>query len=873
MELKPRFLIFLLGLFYVGLGIAFSQITPFNKGPDEGYHLEYITFIKEHGRLPINYQERATITRADFPPLYHLLVALISFNVNIDGAPYLKYYWDSFRYQAMDHHGEVGFINTEDYQWPYMGRFLVWQMGRWLSIGLSLATLMVVFLTLREILPNDRPMLPLFGTALLAFIPQYIFLSSSLNDDNLLGLLAALYFLMVVKIVKSPERWQPFIYLAILLGLSLTVKYTLIVMPLEIGLICWLIGQQKGWAWAGQRIALVASLTCLSSSWWFGWTIYFFNTVKQDGLFVGLISPLLAGGSDPTLNRLGGLLSGGQVGLRGIPAEAKLGTFSQWVQATALSFWGVGIGGQIPFYPYAYGVISLIILLAIVGLWQLWQLDKSTHVWLGLMSFHVGVCFILPLIRFGLSRRLGPTAQGRHILIPAATAVAVLLAWGLASAIPRRWQRVSFTAIIISFMIWTGAHLYSLAIYRIMPLPMRTFHQAADWPNKVKFGNNAELVSTELNPHPEQGTLQVNLAWHCLTYTNQSQLLSLALLNSQEEMVSYWIGYNGQGRLPSISWSPGEVIFDRIAMPLPNLPNGAYTLQIRLSDKPDFTTKPGFSIPLHLIQPSTFDFKFSMSDVRFSIETHPPNSKIVRYPSTISIVTDSPLTSTIELLDPNGQAWPPVQTRINGIEGLTGLNSANLVNPLIIVSFIIGPRWPSGDYRLKIVTPQRNEMVSPVLLTVENWWPRHFEVPKISVPQEANFANQLNFLGYDLPQKQVKAGQAFPLTMYWQARPDRAPQADFIQFNNLLDSTGTLRGGYDRKPLEYYNTLLWVPGEVVIDGYAVPVKADAPPGQYYLDVGYYLVVGESAVNLPLVLDGKASQVSSVTIGPIEVVNK
>ena len=93
----------------------------------------------------------------------------------------------------------------------------------------------------------------------------------------------------------------------------------------------------------------------------------------------------------------------------------------------------------------------------------------------------------------------------------------------------------------------------------------------------------------------------------------------------------------------------------------------------------------------------------------------------------------------------------------------------------------------------------------------------------------------------------------------------------FIQFNHLLDRAGNLRGGYDRQPLEYYSTLLWAPGEVVVDGFAVPVDADAPPGEYYLDVGYYITVGESAVNLPLVVNGEMTDTTSVTVGPIYVV--
>ena len=135
----------------------------------------------------------------------------------------------------------------------------------------------------------------------------------------------------------------------------------------------------------------------------------------------------------------------------------------------------------------------------------------------------------------------------------------------------------------------------------------------------------------------------------------------------------------------------------------------------------------------------------------------------------------------------------------------------------------------------------------------------------------ANFANQLKFLGYTLPQNRVKAGDAFPITLYWQAPSNMSPQANFIQFNHLLDSAGELHGGYDRRPLEYYSTLLWAPDEIIIDGYTVPVEADALPGDYYLDVGYYLTVGDSAVNLPLVVDGQMTDVYGVTIGPIEVI--
>ena len=881
----------IIAIIYLALAVTLSQVMHFSLALDEGYHLEYVTFIKQHGRLPINYEERTQITRADFPPLYQLLVALLSAKVNIDGPPYFKLFWDSFRYRAMDHHADkVWLIKTEDYQRPYLGRFLVWQIGRWLSIILSLATVMVVFLTLRETPLGRIPLAALAGAAFLAFIPRYIILGSSLNDDNLLGLLAALYFWMLVKAVNNPKRWWPFMGMGIFLGLSMTVKYTLIVIPLEVGLVCVLMAKNRGlgWAWAWKRIGVIGVIALLCSSWWFGWNFWFLNTVAEEGWLAGLVRPLLGGGHDTTLKRLGGLASGGQVGLTALPEDTNVGTFLQWMRSIFLSFWGVRLDDSIPLLPYAYLVIGLMLIIAAFGLWRLWQTEPSARKWLLLFVFHIGIFFILPLIRFNLTRRLSVAAQGRHILIPAATAIVALLVWGLIAAIPQRWQRPAFTVLIIGFMGWTGVHLSQYRTLPTTPLPLRTLPQAAEWlphPVNATFGDSVELVSYELDPQPARGLLGVNLAWRSLAHTNESYLLKLTLIDRAGKVVSHWLGYNGQGRLPTLSWDPGDSIFDRLALPLPDLPAGEYRVQVQLlSNAGPLPIKKGedgntlldailpladfsLDIPTHLSLQRRIWLPESSTEVAFDLwlaggpaEVQNPKSEIenpkYRYPATISVIT-SRHDLTLALLDPTDQVWPATHSEAN------------------IHTFVIGPRWPSGRYRLRMTLEQNGEVVGQAttepLLTVENWWERRFEPPEdIAVPVEANFANQLKFLGYTLPQNQVKAGEAFPITLYWQALPDRSPQADFTQFNHLLDSTGALRGGYDRRPLEYYSTLLWAPGEVIVDGYAVPVDADAPPGEYFLDVGYYLTVGESAVHLPLIVDGKMIEKTSITVGPIEI---
>ncbi len=682
----------------------------------------------------------------------------------------------------------------------------------------------------------------------------------------MMAALTTLYLWMLILVVKRPERWWPYIVLGLALGVSITVKYTPMILPLEVVVVLAALAWYKklGWWWAVKRIALVGGLALLASSWWFGWNFWYLNEVEEYGWLVGLLRPVFTGGPDVTLARLGYYFSGGQIGLSKLPTDGReIGTLTEWVIEMLLSFWGVSMHQVFAWSPWSFMAVGLMVVSAGVGLVQVWRRDTSARRWVLLLTFHIAVFYILPLLRFYLSRRIGETAQGRHILIPAVAAVVILLVWGLATVVPSRWQCWVFPVIVAGFMAWTGAHLYRLVKFLAVPVPMRTVAQAAEWlPHLVdaQMGDYVALTGYDFDPQPDAGLLGVNLSWRALGHTNESYLLAINIFDSTGQTVSHWLGYNGEGRLPTLAWDAGDVIFDRLVLPVPGLLAGDYTVQIQLlRARNGQPIAEGVSLPLTLLNPAdspevaTYalgdELTYSLWRARGPVQEPMP---VYRYPATIAIWSESAL--PITLLDPVGNSWLPARSEANSH------------------TFVIGPRWPNGAYRVQAESESGVRMVSEPVLAVKNWWKREFDAPEeIEVPLTANFANQIHLLGYSLPQKQIKAGEAFPLTLYWQALPDRSPQANFIQFNHLLDGTGNLHGGYDRQPLEYYSTLLWAPGEVVVDGYAVPVDSDAPAGKYFLDVGYYITVGESAVNLPLVVNGEMTDVSSVTIGPVEVV--
>ena len=75
-------------------------------------------------------------------------------------------------------------------------------------------------------------------------------------------------------------------------------------------------------------------------------------------------------------------------------------------------------------------------------------------------------------------------------------------------------------------------------------------------------------------------------------------------------------------------------------------------------------------------------------------------------------------------------------------------------------------------------------------------------------------------------------------------------------------------GGYDRTPRDTYLTSCWQSGQVVADGYTVPVQPDAPPGLYNLHVGLYAQQDNQISPLSLIEAGQSTDVTSVPIGPI-----
>jgi hypothetical protein len=160
---------------------------------------------------------------------------------------------------------------------------------------------------------------------------------------------------------------------------------------------------------------------------------------------------------------------------------------------------------------------------------------------------------------------------------------------------------------------------------------------------------------------------------------------------------------------------------------------------------------------------------------------------------------------------------------------------------------------PAGEYTLTLAVEDRGgrrpvgDPVSLMRLRVEAV-DRRMIVPSIQHPLVANLGDQVEFLGYDLERTVAAPGETLHLTLYWRALATM--ETSYTVFTHLLDGANQIRAQQDNLPLGgSYPTIMWLPGEVVTDEYALVVDADAPPGEHVIEIGLY--VAETGQRLPV----------------------
>jgi hypothetical protein len=161
---------------------------------------------------------------------------------------------------------------------------------------------------------------------------------------------------------------------------------------------------------------------------------------------------------------------------------------------------------------------------------------------------------------------------------------------------------------------------------------------------------------------------------------------------------------------------------------------------------------------------------------------------------------------------------------------------------------IIEDRIPLEVVTSTLVVSPFHEGTALKLLEVRDGQPvtsrRSFEPPSIPKPLQVDLAHKVRLLGYGFSPDTLCPGEPLHLTLYWQALANI--QKDYTVFAHLMDKEGRIWGQKDNFPAGGTRpTSRWLVGEIVVDEYDIPVRRDAPPAEYTIEIGMYdLISGE-----------------------------
>ncbi len=651
--MKQHLPISILVLAFVALAALYSAVVPLGEGPDEPGHAAYVFFVAREGRLPVQRgapEQRDVPGEGHQPPLAYALAApLVAWlpldqrRIDLPGNP--RFTWAGGAQLNAVAHGSREL-------WPWSGAALAWHLARLVSVACGAATVVLTYLTARE-LADQRPktkdqtssplvlgpssLAPLLAAALVAFNPQFLFVSALVTNDALLvALSAALLWLAVRRPAigsiglgtrgvgfgepssaqaPSPQppaplwkvKGQPLIHaiaIGSVLGLALITKQSAIILAPVAALsvlersIATERSRSGGARWLALSprhlvtLSVCAGVALLVCGWWYARNLRLYGDLFGLAAFQAEFAtqPFDAASPAAWASALGQLHDSfwarfGWMNVR--PPAWTIWCFGG-VEAAAIAGWlwrltddqtTIGAEGAGGAQKRSFGLSSFVLGL---GLW--WPL------------------LALPLLALGWIVSFALTAglvawQGR-LLFPALPAIAILLAWGLTALGSRRLAVGSPQHRLLATGYWllaTGYCLVALWLPFGVIRPAYPFHTLAEQDALARLGTQVyggfgmagdprvELRGWRMEQAPRAGaTLDLALTWRAIARLDRDWVVFVHLVDAGGTIVAEDNRQPQAGVFPTAQWAAGDWVESHHLIALPaTLAPGAYTLQVR----------------------------------------------------------------------------------------------------------------------------------------------------------------------------------------------------------------------------------------------------------------------------------------------------
>ncbi len=532
---------------------AYGLTVPLGEAPDEADHWAYIQYLAREHRLP----RGPELTQAKHPPLYHATAALVTSLVvptlgTLDSRLFLRANPDvSFwpRDIATGGYAYTSFIHTTYENWPWRPGPRAFHIARLWSLLLSTLTVWATYGLMRATFPGAEGVpLALAGTALVAFLPEFAFIGSVLNNDSMAALLGALALWGGMRVYRD-HRVGAGWWTSLALGLGLWAKVSTLAL----------------WPAVFVPVALAGSRNATSR---LGRTV-------RNTLTVFLPAMLITAPWFLRNLRLYGDVTGMALARQTVDLRTTPWTWAdtRWlVNGWFHSFWGkFGSAGHIPMAPIVYRV--LVALMALAGWGLVLALRRREQRWIIATLALAPAGVALAIWRYSLVA-LG-TDQGR-LLFPALAPIAALLVLGWLSLVPSRTRGT------LAFFIGLG--MAALGAYGLVGVIRPAYAppitaSALEWeklPHMAPLDfDGVSLVAWNANAR------QITLYWLATERPREDLRAVVRLIDEKGRVVWEWKRSPGAGRWSTDHWPRGYVMRD-IYPPkrLADVSPGRYRLEV-----------------------------------------------------------------------------------------------------------------------------------------------------------------------------------------------------------------------------------------------------------------------------------------------------
>lgn len=533
-------------IFFVALALMYAWATPPLEASDELWHVGMVNVIADTGQLPVQVVDVETLWEQEGsqPPLYYGLAALVA---RLFDRGDFEAFSQPNPHAVAGVPGALGNKNLVLHDTPHpplQGSTLAVYALRLLSIVLGCVTVSAVYASARLLTP-EKPLVAILAAVVTAFNPMFLFISASVNNDNLVTALGGVIVWQTSLMLRDGFSTRRSVALALLLALaSLTKLSGLMFMPFAGLAALWVAYHRREWRKLIVLGVLVVGAWAILAGWW-----YLRNINLYGELFGTHTMALVAGAREETFT---------------------LNTLLSEFQGFRFAYWGVfGAVNIMTFRPF-YDVMDILTVLAVIGVGLfLWRNRQNREA-----IFRVALLILL--VGLGIVGVINWTAQtyasqGR-LLFPYMAAISPLLALGLATLLEylgQVWSRRIVYALVVALGVFAAVvPVASIAPAYAPPAPLSALPKSVRQVY-ARF-ENVELVgyeTPELRYAPND-FLPVTVYWRVIQPFEADRSLYLHATLNDGSVIGRVDSFPGAGTLRASTWPVGALYADQYAIPL-----------------------------------------------------------------------------------------------------------------------------------------------------------------------------------------------------------------------------------------------------------------------------------------------------------------